>query len=636
MSTLLALGVGVGFSIWLYRRREVPVPKVAGLMAARALSVALVLLLLINPRIPGGAPAATDGTWTLVDASLSMSATQGEAWDAALQAAGNGPRVYFGGTPEMVATPEAVGSRSPDQPASALAGALRLAAESGARRVRVISDLRLTDLPAAVRVLGRTGMSADFIGVGSSVRNAGVGSLEVTQDPTALARLELFGSEAEGDSATVVVTRDGREEGRARVAIPGPGATVPVDLALPTPPPSSWVRYEARVTLDGDGFPEDDVRLAYVRSGARAGGLVLVSLQPDWEPRFLLPTLAAVTGFEADLYLAAGDGRFLHGTAEGMRPGTVDSSTVRQRVGASEMAVVHGARGGDAWVDGLLRRPGRLLVFPADSSATRVLGLASGPPRAGEWFVEPDAPTSAAGAGLAPVDFTDLPPLTAVLPAPATGWSATLRAQINRQGTPTPVLLTQGGARRVAVAPAGGWWRWAFRGGEGRAVYREVWSGVADWLLGGEVAASGDEVQPETRVVPRGLPVMWRTPLEEGTPVRIAVRAEDGTLLADTALAVNADRRARTGSLPPGTYQYQAISGEADADTTAGTFAVEGWSDELRHGRADVESAAVAGGTAADIRVAGGWRLRTSPIPYLLLIAVLSAEWLLRRRRGLR
>ena len=111
---ILVAGAG-GFATWIYVRRELPIPGWRLLGAIRASILMLVLLLLWDPRLPGGPPSgAADGSWVLLDASASMSAGAeatvsevGANWVSALERAGElaeaGARVLlFGETPQFV------------------------------------------------------------------------------------------------------------------------------------------------------------------------------------------------------------------------------------------------------------------------------------------------------------------------------------------------------------------------------------------------------------------------------------------------------------------------------------------------------------------------------------------------------
>ena len=60
---------------WLYLRREVPVGGRPALAATRTGTIAILLLLLLDPSVPGDPVSSRDGgTWVAVDLSLSMDA----------------------------------------------------------------------------------------------------------------------------------------------------------------------------------------------------------------------------------------------------------------------------------------------------------------------------------------------------------------------------------------------------------------------------------------------------------------------------------------------------------------------------------------------------------------------------------
>ena len=50
---ILVAGAG-GFAAWIYVRRELPIPRRTLLGTIRASVLVLVLLLLLDPRLPGG------------------------------------------------------------------------------------------------------------------------------------------------------------------------------------------------------------------------------------------------------------------------------------------------------------------------------------------------------------------------------------------------------------------------------------------------------------------------------------------------------------------------------------------------------------------------------------------------------
>jgi len=198
-------------------------------------------------------------------------------------------------------------------------------------------------------------------------------------------------------------------------------------------------------------------------------------------------------------------------------------------------------------------------------------------------------------------------------------------------GAAQPVLLLGGGeARRQAVVLASGFWRWSAREGAGRDAYRRLWSSVAGWLLSGESLATAAEVRPLRRVVPRGEDVRWVVPGAAGDPVRLRIVLPDGSA-RDTTVLPGPD--VSTGPLPPGLHSWTATRGtEAVGE---GRFDVESRTDELL--RLPQSPPGPPPMRAAGWFAPGDRRpLRTSPWPYALALALLCAEWVGRRRAGLR
>lgn len=632
---LCATLAAVLFAIWLYRAREVPVDGSAVLVAARAAAIALVLLLILNPRIPGGAVADGGSSWVLVDRSSSMGAQLadgGSAWDAAASEAGGGQVVLFGDTPQRTV----VSDGTPTDPNSRLLSGLRLAIEAGARDVRVVSDFRLTDLDASIALLEQSGVGADFEPVGGPVRNVGVSDFAVeTAGSGYVAEIEVFGEAAGSDSIDVEVFAEDRSVAVAKLPVPARNTTQRVELPLPSPPADGrTVRYSVQARLADDGYAADDERSVYLRSGTTDGGVVLISNAPDWEPRFLLPTLRDVTGFEGEGYLAVSDGRFLRAFTEDGSVAGVDSATVRARALRAEMVVVHASESLGAWTRSWLPRVNRLIVIAPDAEVLTEMGISAASARSGEWYVADNAPVSPVSGGLAGVSFDGLPPLgPAVGVEAAPGWSSALSVNYQRQGAAAPaLLLATRGARRVALAPAQGWWRWAFREGPARDAYRRVWSSVAGWMMGSEAVAASDEIAPVADVVQGAVDVAWVAPGLAGDTVTVQI-GPVGAFVVDTLIAVDSTETFSTPALPVGTYTYRAV---ARTDSTNGRFDVSAYTAELRTPIADVEGTIDRSAPSSSLRVSGGRRLRTAGLPYLLLIAVLSAEWLLRRRKGLR
>ena len=636
---VLAIGA-VTYTFWLYLRVELGVRGSRLLAVLRAISLVVILALLFDFRLPplGGGSARSE--WVLLDASLSMIAANPEgesAWEAAEERAQELERdgwtiVTFGANAESQEESE-VGQ--PTAASTLLAPMLDRAVESGVGRVRVLSDLRLQDPVAVSSALASLPLEVEFERFGEGVSNAGVSRLEVPDlartEGSVTAEVEVHGGNS-GDSITVIISEEDSEVAEVRIVAPSPGFTSRVPVELPTPSETGRVRYEATVTFEPDGFSSDDTAISYASVGYEEGALVLISLQADWEPRFLLPVMEEVTGLPGLGYLRVGPDRFVPMGRAIERGVPVDSASVGLAASSAAVLVLHGlGSSADEWAQNLAVRPGRNVLLVVDAEGAELAGVLTGDPRDGEWYVSQEIPASPIAGSLVGVEVQGLPPLTDVLlPTDPTQVRGSLLAQLRGTGPLEAVLhLDDRAEGRVAVTLSSGFWRWAARR-SGRETYRRLWSGVAGWLLAGQALASA-ETRPIQWTVERNQPVIWSVP-DNGVEHRIIISSAD-SVVADTLITGNG--LVSTGVLPPGQYSYQVerdleeLSVEGRFDVAASTLEMVTAPRQPQVGSSQSfsGSASAEGGTSP---------LRTKPWPYLLVITLLCAEWVGRRRSGLR
>jgi hypothetical protein len=184
----------------------------------------------------------------------------------------------------------------------------------------------------------------------------------------------------------------------------------------------------------------------------------------------------------------------------------------------------------------------------------------------------------------------------------------------------------------VAVALATGYWRWAFRGGPSRDVYTRMWGALAGWIAQDQAQVAGAAIRPVTRTVERGRALRWIAPGIAFDSLQVQVGSRQTTvtqLRGDTAL---------TAPLDPGHYNYQtrAFAGGQIVAEAAGPITVESYSAEFMRAPVDLSSLRSSAASLASSERGSGRRLHTLPWPYLLLVLMLCAEWVFRRRWGLR
>ena len=647
---ILMAGAG-GFAAWIYVRRELPIPGRGLLGAIRGSILVLLLLLLWDPRLPGGRGNGTsEGSWVLLDASASMSAGASEGddnWTVALERAvelaeAGAQVLVFGETPQIVAL-ESLDTLLPLASASRLAPALARVAEAGARAVTVLSDLRLDDPVEAELTVGRSAVGVRIERSGGEVRNAGVARFELpprTESGTPLSvGIALFSEGTDpGDTIRVEVWEEERLVASAGVLPAEPGLLATATLRLPAPRNTGWLRYRLVVSLPGDGFEADDAKSAYTEVDPEAGGLVLLSLQPDWEPRFLLPVLSQVTGLDASGFLGISGGRYLR-LASGAQVGPpVDEDEVRAALSGADFVVIHGLGGGAPdWVRSALGEAPRSIVFPSDPAGALLSGVEARPRLDGEWYATPDLPPSAVAASLSGADLTGVPPLTDILPLQVPRTAPT-PIPLQRQGlgpAEAALVLNENRGRRRAVVLASGFWRWAFREGPAREAYRRLWAGVAGWLLASPSQNGGRDVRPAKRVWSSRELMEWRALGSIGEELEVVLTLGDSVVL-DTTVVVDGAGRARTRALPVAEYSYRITRPEDDGVLGSGRIESERHSLELFRQPVAISTEVSDENAGRRTRRGRGAPLRTHPGSYILILVLLSAEWIGRRRGGLR
>ena len=642
---LVAAASAAAYALYVYRRRE-PVGRHRTLLAVlRAAALVLLLFLLFDPALPAAGRRSVR-TVIALDRSLSMRLPQTaddstSRWTAAVaqarDAAGGAPMLAFGDDVRSIRA-DSLGAIAPDAGASRLLPAVRAAAEAGAQRMTVFTDGGIEDAAEVARWLPRLGIALDYQRVGDG-RPAARALLEVDAPAWAEAGTPIPVRVTVGpgeNPVAITASAAGAEPARAEVAAVAEGRLETVTLEVTPAAPSDGGLVRIDVALEG---VEEARRSAYVFVGEEPTGVALVSLRPDWEPRFLLPVLETALGVPVRGFLRAADGTWVRSGGSDVAGRRTDEAAVRRALAQADLIVLHGA-GGTApeWIRQQAAAARRIIVFPQDAGAPVPLEIA--PPVTDEFYVTGDVPASPVAAVLAGLALETLPPLTELRPAdiPPGAW-APLLASRGRRAAPQPVLLAgdQNG-RRWAVALGSGYWRWAFRDEPSRTAYARMWGAVAGWLLREEGAIATAAVRPAERSIMRGAAIAWLAPGISADSVRIRFTGSAGDTSAATARRSSADTL-RSAAPAPGHYTYDAVAfaGDSAIAQAAGPLTIDPYSPELAHAAVDLQALQAEAAPLGPRTERGPMRpLRASGLPWLLLVLLLLSEWTLRRRWGLR
>jgi hypothetical protein len=594
---LIALAIGAAVAALQYARLRAPSGSVRILLAAmRALAIAIVVALLLDAPLGRARPIPP---WAFVDASLSM--TRGDtslwrvAWDSARRV----------GAESLLVFGDSVRRGDPaSRPADATTH-LRPVVErtiATGRPVVLVTDGETQDSSAL-----------DALTTGSRV----IVLPRRPQRDIALTTMEAPRAGVEGDSLAIRMTVAAGSEGAAAGQL-----TLHLDRQLlgrwPLDAMSPWAerQYDLRIRVEGAqgagilravaAVPGDlearNDTLSAVIEISRAASAVFVSTSPDQDARFAVAILRGALALPTRGFLRVAPGQWRH---EGsLAPAT--EAEVRQAFRDAPIAILHG----DTTVFGPLRTatmgPVALLVPPESED--------------GEWYAT-STPISPLSGALAALPLDSLPPIAAGVPA--TGdWTA-LEARRGREPTRRAVVVGRDSPRRVIVTGAG-FWRWRFRAGASADAYAALWGGIFDWLAAERADRRG--AVPDAGVVRAGQMIRWRRGSSADSVVRASLQRRSATPTGDSlTLRFPAGlATVETPPLPSGVYDVTVPGGR--------TVLVVNESAELVPLRPRLRSSAVGRRARSD----DARRARTTGWLYALAILLLCAEWVARRRAGMR
>ena len=597
LSWLLGLVAGTAAAAALYGPHLPTGGYRRALVALRAVAVALIVALLLDA--PLGARVAPRPL-TALDVSASWG--QGgagrfaEAVTRARRAAGD---VVLFGDSLRVGPPPSVPSDAQTHVGPAVDRASALG-----RPLRVITDGQLAD-PEALASLP-AGSTVEVLPAPLAV-DVAVQSLDLPPSAAPGDTIDLRALVVSAGTAVPAVTMAARLADGTVLATAPLGALAPWSerewrARVRVPERRGALVVQVAATAAGDAQARNDTvtTVLDLRGGPSA---VFVSTAPDEDARYALALMRGALAFGVKGYLRVAPGQWREdGTLS-----RVDEGAVREALARAPLAVLHG----DTSLFGTPRAIGRgaLALVPAPDAD------------AGEYFTE-TAGASPLAPALAGVPWDSLPPVL-VGPAPVgTNWTA-LGARRARRFDERTVVAGYDAPRRVAVLPVRGLWRWQFRGGRSADAFAALWGGVFDWLAEGGVEERA--VLVSSPWVREGDPITWRRGATADSAVVVRLH-RDGARgeTVDTLRYSDAAGVATSPPLPAGIWRASVQGGDV-------AFAVNASSEWLPR-RPIVSRGAVPGVGAAGARPS----VRDQWWWFALALALLCAEWWMRRRIGLR
>lgn len=594
---LIAAAIGILAAAIQYAPLRVPSSGRRGVLAGlRAAAITVVIALLLDAPMGRARPLLPS---VFVDASLSMTRENAPLWQMALDSAREirAESVWFFGD-----------SVRPADPA--------LPAGDAESRVRpVVERTMATGRPAVLITDGEVQDSSalDGLASGSRVivlprpprRDAAVVTMDAPRaavDGDSIAVRVTLAAGAQGtDAGSVFLTLDDRALGRWPLEAMSSWAERQYDLRARASGPQGANVLRAIVASPGDAEPRNDT-LAATMELSRAASAVFVSTSPDQDARFAIAVLRGTLALPTRGFLRIAPGMW-------RQEGTLAPATeaeVRQAMRDAPVAILHG----DTTIFG-----------PPQSTSFGPLALLVPPDvDEGEWYVVA-TPASPLSGALAAIPLDSLPPIVAG--PPATGeWNA-LEVRRGREATRRPVVIGRDSPRRTVTVTGSGFWRWRFRGGASADAYAALWGGIFDWLAAER--ADRRSAVPDESAVRAGQPIRWRRGSRPDSVVRVVVQKRRATRSDTLVLRFGgASAVQETRPMPAGIYDVIVPGGRTVLAVNA--------PGELLPSRQRLASGSVGRRSRTD----DAKRARSAGWLYALAILMLCAEWILRRRVGLR
>jgi hypothetical protein len=216
-----------------------------------------------------------------------------------------------------------------------------------------------------------------------------------------------------------------------------------------------------------------------------------------------------------------------------------------------------------------------------------------------------------------------LPPLITGGGNPTGSWTA-MQVSEGRTGTPRAIVAGTDSPRRTVTVVGGGFWRWQFRGGTSADAFAAFWGGIFDWLAGER--ADKRAAIPDAAAFRAGERIRWRRGGAADSVATVIYRKRNAPARSDS-LMLRFPTGATVVETPP------MAEGQYDIFVRGGQAAlVVNPSPEWVPRQVRVKPGVQRSGAPVGAQP----RLRDFRWVYALIIIALCAEWLTRRKAGLR
>lgn len=446
-------------------------------------------------------------------------------------------------------------------------------------RVEIVAPASFADVAVLRIEAPRSLVAGDTIEVGIAIGSGAAGS-------PAGSLAVLLGDRSLGTITFDALAPWAERRLSLRVAPIGTGATV--------------LRAIARSA--GDREPRNDT-LSTILELTRGATAVFVSTSPNEDSRFALSVLRGTLALPTRAYVQIAPGTWrLEGPLTPVRV-----AEVREAIRSAPIAVLHGDTAAFGAPRALAK--GALALVPANTE------------RGADWYAIA-APASPLMGALGQLPWDSLPPLDVAAAMPVGEWVALTVAR-SRQLERRPAIVGSEKPRRTVVVGASGIWRWRFRGGASEPAFAALWGSIFDWLAAGRFDARA--AVPAVASYRAGERISWIRGIATDSLVHVQlIRREATAPPVELALSFAGSSTVESEPLEPGIYEARTAGGRSLIAVNA--------TRELLPRRPTVRRGEIGGAaTLADARP-----LRDRLWPYALLLMALCAEWVLRRRAGMR